>query len=207
MLRILQRCQCLSRTALYSDVEPTRCHLALVDDLTQASLKFIGETKRTILEVAAGYSHTVIKALGGCKEYLLMISARNSCKLSNRECRRSSRISSPCSLGRFPEELNFPEASFDGIYTDDKAAVPNTFPCSSCLQHYRCRVSAISHRPLIAIVLLCQRRAPAATCPAYARLLATDSGEANFSHGKALVYRAGTAGKLSSCTRGLGSQD
>ena len=65
MLRILQRCQCLSKTALYSDVEPTRCHLALVDDLTQASLKFIGETKRTILEVAAGYSHTVIKALGG----------------------------------------------------------------------------------------------------------------------------------------------
>jgi hypothetical protein len=36
---------------------------------TQASLKFIEETKRTILEVAAGYSHTVIKALeGGCKE-------------------------------------------------------------------------------------------------------------------------------------------
>ena len=30
---------------------------------TQASLKFIGETKRTILEVAAGYSHMVIKAL------------------------------------------------------------------------------------------------------------------------------------------------
>ena len=30
---------------------------------TQASLKFIGETKRTILEVAAGYSHIVIKAL------------------------------------------------------------------------------------------------------------------------------------------------
>jgi len=37
--------------------------LALVDDLTRASLKFIGETKRTILEVAAGYSHIVIKAL------------------------------------------------------------------------------------------------------------------------------------------------
>ena len=30
---------------------------------TQASLKFIGETKRTILEVAAGYGHIVIKAL------------------------------------------------------------------------------------------------------------------------------------------------
>ena len=47
--------------------------------------------------------------------------------------------------------------------------------------------------------------ARAATC--HARLLATDREEASFSHGEALICRAGTAGKLSSCTRGLGSQD
>jgi hypothetical protein len=44
-----------------------------IDEVTQAYLDFAGRTKGTLLEVAAGYGHVVIKALGaGAGKYLPM---------------------------------------------------------------------------------------------------------------------------------------
>jgi hypothetical protein len=76
-----------------------------------------GETKGALLEVAAGYGHIVIKALeaGTTKIIANEIDAR---QLEIIKLRMPARFANQlfCSPGRFPEELDFPKASFAGIY-------------------------------------------------------------------------------------------
>jgi ubiquinone/menaquinone biosynthesis C-methylase UbiE len=88
-----------------------------IDAITQAYLDFAGQTEGTLLEIAAGYGHIVIKALeaGAGKVFaneidaaqLAIIKSRTPVEYSNKLV---------CCLGQFPEHLDFPDASFDGIY-------------------------------------------------------------------------------------------
>jgi SAM-dependent methyltransferase len=88
-----------------------------IDEVTQAYLDFAGKTKGTLLEIAAGYGHVVIKALeaGAGKVFaneidgdqLAIIKLRTPAEYSDKLV---------CCLGQFPEQLDFPDASFDGIY-------------------------------------------------------------------------------------------
>jgi SAM-dependent methyltransferase len=87
------------------------------DEITKTYLDFVKQTKGITLEVAAGYGHVVIKALeaGASKMYaneidarqLAIIQARTPVEYANRLV---------CCLGQFPEHLDFPDSSFDGIY-------------------------------------------------------------------------------------------
>src|SRR5262245_58965519 len=89
-----------------------------VDEITQAYLDFAARTKGTLLEIAAGYGHIVIKVLeaGAGKVFaneidgdqLTIIKSRTPAEYSNKLV---------CCLGQFPEQLEFVDASFDGIYS------------------------------------------------------------------------------------------
>ena len=87
------------------------------DDITKAYLDFVKQTKGIMLEVAAGYGHVVIEALeaGAGKVYANEIDAR---QLAIIQARTPVQYSNKlvCCLGQFPERLDFPDPSFDGIY-------------------------------------------------------------------------------------------
>jgi Methyltransferase domain len=88
-----------------------------VDEITKAYLDFAGRTKGTLLEVAAGYGHTVIKALeaGAGKVFANEIDAGQLAIIKSRTpARFANKL--VCCLGQFPEQLDFPDDSFDGIY-------------------------------------------------------------------------------------------
>ena len=88
-----------------------------IDEITQAYLDFAGQTKGTLLEIAAGYGHIVIKALeaGAGKVFANEIDADQLAIIKSRTpAEYSDKL--VCCLGQFPEHLEFPDASFDGIY-------------------------------------------------------------------------------------------
>ena len=88
-----------------------------VDEITQAYLDFAGQTKGVLLEIASGYGHVVIKALeaGAGKVFANEIDAGQLAIIKSRTpAEYSSRLA--CCLGQFPEHLDFPDDSFDGIY-------------------------------------------------------------------------------------------
>ena len=88
-----------------------------VDQITRAYLDFAGETKGTLLEIAAGYGHIVIKALeaGAKRVFANEIGARQLAIIKTRTpAEYAGKL--VCCLGQFPEHLDFPDASFDGIY-------------------------------------------------------------------------------------------
>jgi len=88
-----------------------------VDAITQAYLDFAGQTKGTLLEIAAGYGHIVIKALeaGAQKVFANEIDAEQLAIIKLRTPKEYS-DNLVCCLGQFPEQVDFPDASFDGIY-------------------------------------------------------------------------------------------
>jgi SAM-dependent methyltransferase len=87
-----------------------------IDEVTQAYLDFAGQQK-TVLEIAAGYGHIVIRALqGGARKVfaneidprqLAIIKARTPPEYLDKLA---------CCLGEFPEFLDFASSSFDAIY-------------------------------------------------------------------------------------------
>jgi SAM-dependent methyltransferase len=89
-----------------------------VDEITQAYLQFAQQTKGTLLEIGAGYGHLVIKALeaGAGKVFaneidagqLAIIKSRTPAELQGKLV---------CCPGQFPEHLDFPDASFDAVYS------------------------------------------------------------------------------------------
>src|SRR5262249_59841490 len=88
-----------------------------VDEITQADLDFAARTKGTLLEIAAGYGHIVIKALeaGAGKVFANEIDADQLAIIKSRTPAEYSDKLVSC-LGQFPEHLEFVDASFDGIY-------------------------------------------------------------------------------------------
>jgi ubiquinone/menaquinone biosynthesis C-methylase UbiE len=92
--------------------------LAHVDAISQAYLDFAERTKGTLLEIAAGYGHMVTKALeaDAGKVFANEIDAR---QLAILKARAPAEYADKlvCCLGEFPERVDFPEASFDGVYT------------------------------------------------------------------------------------------
>src|SRR5262249_40739649 len=89
-----------------------------VDAISQAYLDFAGRSQGTLLEIAAGYGHMVIRALeaGAGKVFANEIDARQLAILKGRvPARDADRV--VCYLGEFPDHVAFPEASFDGVYT------------------------------------------------------------------------------------------
>lgn len=87
------------------------------DQLTQAYLDFAAQSKGTMLEIAAGYGHVVIEALaaGAGKVFANEIDAGQLAIIQSRVPQTcGARL--VCCLGQFPEQLDFPDASFDGIY-------------------------------------------------------------------------------------------
>jgi hypothetical protein len=88
-----------------------------IDEITQAYLDFAGQTKGTLLEIAAGYGHIVIKALeaGAGKVFANEIDADQLAIIKSRTpAQYSDKL--VCCPGQFPEHVDFPDASFDGIY-------------------------------------------------------------------------------------------
>jgi ubiquinone/menaquinone biosynthesis C-methylase UbiE len=88
-----------------------------IDGITQAYLDFARQTKGTLLEIAAGYGHIVIKALeaGGGKVFANEIDADQLAIIKSRTpAEYSDKL--VCCLGQFPERLEFSDGSFDGIY-------------------------------------------------------------------------------------------
>jgi ubiquinone/menaquinone biosynthesis C-methylase UbiE len=88
-----------------------------IDEITQAYLDFAGQTKGILLEIAAGYGHIVIKALeaGAGKVFANEIDADQLAIIKSRTpAQYSDKL--VCCLGQFPEHVDFPDASFDGIY-------------------------------------------------------------------------------------------
>jgi SAM-dependent methyltransferase len=86
-----------------------------IDETTQAYLDFAA--RGTLLEVAAGYGHIVIKALeaGAARVFANEIDARQLAIIQSRTpSEYAARV--VCCLGEFPEHLDFPENSFDAIY-------------------------------------------------------------------------------------------
>ena len=88
-----------------------------IDEITQAYLDFAGRTRGAMLEIAAGYGHIVIDALqaGAGKVFANEIDAGQLAIIKSRVPQEYS-DKLVCCLGGFPEQLDFPEASFDGIY-------------------------------------------------------------------------------------------
>ena len=88
-----------------------------VDEVTEAYLDFVAKTRGTMLEIAAGYGHVVIKALeaGAAKVFA---NEKDAGQLAIIKSRVPDRYSDQlvCCLGAFPEETDFPAATFDGIY-------------------------------------------------------------------------------------------
>ena len=88
-----------------------------VDEITQAYLDFAGQTNGTLLEIAAGYGHVVIKALeaGAGKVFANEIDADQLAIIKSRTpAPYSGQL--VCCLRQFPEHIEFPDACFDGIY-------------------------------------------------------------------------------------------
>jgi ubiquinone/menaquinone biosynthesis C-methylase UbiE len=88
-----------------------------VDEVTEAYLNFIAKNRGVMLEVAAGYGHVVIQALeaGAAQVFANEIDAGQLAIIKSRVPDKfSDRLI--CCLGAFPEQINFPDASFDGIY-------------------------------------------------------------------------------------------
>jgi SAM-dependent methyltransferase len=87
-----------------------------IDEVTQAYLDFAGQQK-TVLEIAAGYGHVVLKALerGARKVFANEIDAG---QLAIIKARTSSEYLQKlvCCQGEFPESLDFPDSSFDAVY-------------------------------------------------------------------------------------------
>jgi 16S rRNA A1518/A1519 N6-dimethyltransferase RsmA/KsgA/DIM1 with predicted DNA glycosylase/AP lyase activity len=80
-----------------------------VDAITQAYLDFVGQTKGTLLEIAAGYGHIVIKALeaGAEKMFANEIDAAQLAIIKSRTpAEYSDKL--VCCLGEFPEHVDFP---------------------------------------------------------------------------------------------------
>jgi ubiquinone/menaquinone biosynthesis C-methylase UbiE len=88
-----------------------------IDEVTQAYLAFAGQTKGTLLEIAAGYGHIVIRALeaGAAKVFANEIDGDQLAIIKSRTPEGYS-DKLVCCLGQFPERLEFPDASFHGIY-------------------------------------------------------------------------------------------
>lgn len=88
-----------------------------LDEITLAYLGFARESKGTLLEIAAGYGHIVIKALeaGAGKVFANEVDARQLAIIESRTPSKYSGKLVGC-LGQFPEHLDFPDALFDGIY-------------------------------------------------------------------------------------------
>src|SRR5262245_13132005 len=83
-----------------------------VDEITQAYLDFAGRTKGTLLEIAAGYGHIVIKALeaGAGKVFANEIDAEQLAIIKSRIPAAYAGQLVSC-LGQFPEHLEFPPSS------------------------------------------------------------------------------------------------
>jgi ubiquinone/menaquinone biosynthesis C-methylase UbiE len=88
-----------------------------VDEITQAYLDFVAQSRGTLLEIAAGYGHVVIKALeaGAAKVYANEIDAGQLAIVQSRVPKKFT-AKLVCCLGQFPEQLDFPGASFEAIY-------------------------------------------------------------------------------------------
>jgi SAM-dependent methyltransferase len=88
-----------------------------IDEITQAYLDFAAQTQGTMLEVAAGYGHVVLKTLesGAAKVYANEVDRDQLAIIETRVSERFPNKIIPC-LGRFPEDLEFPDCSFDGIF-------------------------------------------------------------------------------------------
>ena len=88
-----------------------------VDEVTQSYLDFTKQNKGTMLEIAAGYGHVVIKALeaGASKVFANEIDAGQLAIIQSRvPAQYAGKV--VAWLGEFPERVDFPEASFDAIY-------------------------------------------------------------------------------------------
>lgn len=88
-----------------------------VDEVTQSYLDFTKQNKGTMLEIAAGYGHVVIKALeaGASKVFANEIDAGQLAIIQSRvPAQYAGKV--VAWLGEFPERVDFPQASFDGIY-------------------------------------------------------------------------------------------
>jgi ubiquinone/menaquinone biosynthesis C-methylase UbiE len=88
-----------------------------VDEITHAYLDFATESHGVMLEIAAGYGHVVIKALeaGAAKVFANDISTDQVEILRSRApSRYAGQLE--CCPGAFPEQLQFTDASLDGIY-------------------------------------------------------------------------------------------
>ena len=87
-----------------------------IDAITETYLAFAGQTKGTLIEIAAGYGHIVLKALEAAgKVYANEIDAEQLAIIKLRTpAEYSDKLG--CCLGQFPEQLDFPDAFFDGIY-------------------------------------------------------------------------------------------
>lgn len=88
-----------------------------VDEITRAYLNFVGERKVTLLEVAAGYGHIVIEALeAGAK--MVFANEIDAAQLAIIKARTPAQYADKLVYcpGQFPEHLDFPDCSFDGIY-------------------------------------------------------------------------------------------
>jgi ubiquinone/menaquinone biosynthesis C-methylase UbiE len=88
-----------------------------VDEITQAYLDFVKQNKGTMLEIAAGYGHIVIKALeaGASKVFANEIDAGQLAIIQSRvPAQYAGKV--VAWLGQFPERVDFPENSFDAIY-------------------------------------------------------------------------------------------
>jgi len=88
-----------------------------IDEITQTYLDFAAQSKGTMLEIAAGYGHVVIKALeaGAERVFANEVDPR---QLAIIESRVTAEFPGKltCCLGQFPEHLEFADAGFDGIY-------------------------------------------------------------------------------------------
>jgi SAM-dependent methyltransferase len=88
-----------------------------LDQITQAYLDFAAQSRGTFLEIAAGYGHIVIKALeaGAHRVYANEIDPGQLAIIRSRTpTMYADKLT--CCLGQFPEHLDFPDASFEGIY-------------------------------------------------------------------------------------------
>ena len=88
-----------------------------VDQVTKTYLNFAAKTRGVMLEIAAGYGHTVIRALeaGAAKVFANEIDAGQLAIIKSRvPAMYGERL--VCCLGAFPEQTSFADATFDGIY-------------------------------------------------------------------------------------------
>jgi SAM-dependent methyltransferase len=89
-----------------------------LDEITRAYLDSVSQTKGTVLEIAAGYGHVVNQALeaGAAKVFANEIDAAQLSIIQSR-VPVANAAQLVCRLGQFPEHLDFPDNSFDAIYS------------------------------------------------------------------------------------------